>query len=253
MLGKIGDKRTAAFRAVALCALILVSLFAYYTYSSLTGINETQDILKQQINELNQTNSNLQNQNNQLSSQLQAIQNQLLNNTQSLQANLDAMKANYSALQKDFLSSQNSLADLQEQQNTLQNKPQPTEPFNYLIYSNQNGNYIAENGNTLAIDYSGSSATKVCQHCIDTLASSNGGTIIIAGTLTLDGPLIIGEGKSNGSIEISGIGPAAQLIVADKQDGIDLVGNQTFGYGGPYHASIKDLVLTTGAPLTANT
>ena len=247
MSGRLGNKRKVAFRAVALCALILMSLFAYYSYSTLTALNQSQDKLRQQIDELNQTNSNLQNQNSQLSSQLQAIQNRLLNNTQSLQANLDAMKANYSALQRDFLSSQDTVSNLQAEQKILQNRPQPVEPFNYLVYSN-GGNYFAENGQTLAIDFSGNNATKVCQRCIDSLSAGTGGKIILAGTISLDGPLILQERQSKGSIEISGIGPAAQLIVADKKDGIDLVGNQAFGYGGPYHATLKDLVLTSGVP-----
>lgn len=247
---RLGNKHklfNATFSAIAVCSIIIASIFGYYNYSTSRVLEQTQENLKQQIDDLNNTNSNLQENNSELSSQLQTLQSQLLNNTESLQANLNSLKTNYTNLLGDFAASQNSLTALQTQQNTLQNKPQSVEPFNYLIY-NSNGNYIAENGATLSIDYSGNNATKVCQSCIDSLTSRNGGKIILAGTLTLDGPLIIRQGQSNGSIEISGIGPAAQLIVSNKKDGIDLVGNQAFGYGGPYHAVIQDLVLTSGNP-----
>ena len=234
--------------AIFVALLVVGMIFGISNYQTESKTNQTLNELNLQINALDKTNLELQENNSQLSSQLQTLQSQLLNNTENLQANLNAMKANYTTLLGNLTNTQNTLTALEAQQNALQTKPEPDEPFNYLIYSNATGNYVAENGATLAVDYSGSNATKVCQSCINSLLLGKGGKIILAGTINLEGPLIITQGASNGTIEIDGYGPSTQLIVPENEDGIDLVGNQAFGYGGPYNAVINDLVLTTGNP-----
>ena len=119
----------------------------------------------------------------------------------------------------------------------------PVSSFNYLIFTDGRGNYYAENGETATIDYSGTSATEVTQNCIDAL-SSFGGKIVFAGTINLNGPLTIEKGASNGLLELSGFGPYSQLVVEQGGDGIHIFGDQAFGYGGPYHVVVRDLVLT---------
>ncbi len=227
------------FSTICLCILLVGVFFGYYNYLSSVQTGQTQSKLQLQIDDLNKKNLQLQENNSQLSGQLGALHDQLQSQFQS---QLEAM-------QNNLTTTQSKLNALQTQLDTPQpSPPQPTEPFNYLVYSNAAGNYLAENGATLSVDYSGNNATKVCQSCIDSLLSSKGGKIILAGTLNLDGPLIITRSRSNGTIEIDGFGPATRLIVPDKKDGIDLIGNQAFGYGGPYHAVIRDLLLTTGNP-----
>jgi len=123
-------------------------------------MQQTQSMLKFQIDALNRTNSELQEYNFQLKSQLDTLQNQIQNQIQmKFQSQLESMKNNLTM-------TQSKLNALELQLNAPQpSKPQPIEPFNYLVYSNASGSYIAENGLTSSIDYFGNSATKVCQSC----------------------------------------------------------------------------------------
>jgi hypothetical protein len=120
----------------------------------------------------------------------------------------------------------------------------PVADFSYLIFTDGEGNYYAENGTTRAIDYSGTNGSQVAQNCLNVLATS-GGKIVFAGEINLDTPLTLQKGDTNGLLEISGFGPSTQLIVSQGSDGIHIIGDQAFGYGGPYHVVIRDLVLTT--------
>ncbi len=92
--------------------------------------------------------------------------------------------------------------------------------------------------------FQAASGTQVGQNCITALSTS-GGKIVFAGAINLDGPLIIQNGASNGRLEISGFGSSSQFIISQNSDGIRILGSQAFGYGGPYHVTIKDLVLTS--------
>ena len=245
MLESIRNKQKIVFNVTVglICVGLLIAgvAFGYSNYLASVQTQQTQSALRSQIDALNRTNSELQESNSQLKSQLDSLQSQIQDQVQQqFQSQLEAMKNNLTL-------TQSKLSIFEAQLNTPQpSKPQPVEPYNYLVYSNTSGSYLAQNGLTSAVDYSGNNATKVIQSCIDSLLSGNGGKIILAGTINLDGPLIITQGKSNGTIEIAGYGPFTQLVIPDKKDGIVLIGNQAFGYGGPYHAVIKDLLLTTG-------
>ena len=116
--------------------------------------------------------------------------------------------------------------------------------FNYLVFGEGNGTYLAQNGTTTLIDYSGIDGDYIIQNCIDSLNIS-GGKIVLAGKIALDTPLVINGSNSNGLLQLSGFGPSTQLMVENNIDGIDIFGNQAFGYGGPYHITVSDLVLST--------
>ena len=117
-------------------------------------------------------------------------------------------------------------------------------PFSYLIFSDGKGNCFAENGSTQALDFFGTSGDQVGQKCIDALSDS-GGKIVFAGIIKLDAPLTIETGYTNGLLELSGYGPSTQLISNRSSDCIDVIGGNAFGYEGPYHILIDNLVLTS--------
>jgi hypothetical protein len=122
----------------------------------------------------------------------------------------------------------------------------PIADFSYLIFGDRKGNYYAENGITRVVDYSGTNGSQVAQNCLNALATS-GGKIVFTGKINLDTPLTIQKGYTKGNLEISGFGPSTQLLVSQGSDGIQIIGDQAFGYGGPYHVVIRDLALTTKA------
>ena len=117
-------------------------------------------------------------------------------------------------------------------------------PFSYLIFSDGKGKYFAENGTTQVLDFSGTSGDQVGQKCIDALSDS-GGKIVFAGIIKLEKPLTIEKGYTNGLLELSGFGPSTQLVSNPSSDCIDVIGGQAFGYEGPFHILIDNLVLTS--------
>jgi Right handed beta helix region len=196
--------------------------------SSLTQLQQN-TVSKQSFNELQQTTALIQNQLTDLRSQLnntESSQNLLLQQHEMFQAQLSNLQTNYS----NFLTGYKSLGTLG--------------PFSYLIFSDGKGKYYAENGTTQALDFFGSSGSQVGQECIDALSDS-GGKIVFAGIIKLDTPLTIEKGCTNGLLELSGYGPSTQLISNPSSDCIDVVGSNAFGYEGPYHVLIDNLVLTS--------
>jgi hypothetical protein len=244
--------------AVLFSALIVISAFVgYMDYSSIGVLQVNQEGLQTEIESLNsrvaalqaelsksqngnnvtQTElNNLQLQFSELESKYSSLQNEydsLDSSSDTLQFKLDMLQSQYTNLQTSF---SKFVADYQ----TLRT----IEPYNYLVFSDTVGNYYAENGATGRIDFSGTSGTQVGQSCINAL-SSTGGKIVFAGSISLNGPLVIQNGASSGKLEISGFGSSSQLMVGQDSDGIRIIGSQPFGYGGPYHVTIRDLVLTS--------
>ena len=231
---KLASDRFLTIAFIALLAGMIIS--GYLTYSAVTQLQLFQDGLDNKLDAFEVQYSDLLYSYQKLNNNFSDLQSQLANmlfENNRLQSQYNLLKSNYSSLQASHAQ---FVADYQ--------KLQPVAPFNYLIFTDGDGKYYAENGATTAIDYSGTNATEIAQNCIDALSTS-GGKIVFSGIINLDGPLKLQKGASNGLLEISGFGPSTQLIVRQGSDGIHIFGDQAFGYGGPYHVAIKDLVLTT--------
>ena len=228
-------------------------------------------IIESQLDNLKSNCSSLQSQYNALQSQQDSLlshYNNLQSNYTNLQSQQDNLLSHYNNLQSNYTNLQSQYDDLQTQQTSLQSqytilqsqyssletnytdflaeyqRLQPVADFSYLVFTDEKGNYFAENGTTRIIDYSGTNGTYIGQQCLDALAES-GGKIVFSGKISLDAPLIIQKEATTGLIEICGFGPSTQLIVGQGSDGIQIFGEQAFGYGGPYHIVIRDLVLTS--------
>jgi hypothetical protein len=196
-------------------------VISYLSYSAFLKIQASQDDLESKYRELSLEYANLQSSFSNLQSNLTQLQQNYVSNQ-----SFNELQANYSS----FLSEYQSLGT--------------AAPFSYLIFSDGKGKYHAENGTTQALDFSGTSGDQVAQKCIDALSDS-GGKIVFAGRIKLDTPLTITKGKTNGLLELSGLGPSAQLISNRGSDCIDIIGGNAFGYEGPYHVLIDNLVLTS--------
>ena len=211
--------------------------------SQLVNLQSQQDNLLSQYNSLQSNYSNLQSQQDNLLSQYNSLQSNY-SNLQSQQDNLQAqqisLQSQYTILQSQYSSLETNYTDFLAEYQRLQ----PVADFSYLVFTDEKGNYFAENGTTRIIDYSGTNGTYIGQQCLDALAES-GGKIVFSGKISLDTPLIIQKEDTTGLIEICGFGPSTQLIVGQGSDGIQIFGEQAFGYGGPYHIVIRDLVLTS--------
>ena len=211
--------------------------------SQLGNLQSQQDNLLSQYNSLQSNYSNLQSQQDNLLSQYNSLQSNY-SNLQSQQDNLQAqqisLQSQYTILQSQYSSLETNYTDFLAEYQRLQ----PVADFSYLVFTDEKGNYFAENGTTRIIDYSGTNGTYIGQQCLDALAES-GGKIVFSGKISLDTPLIIQKEDTTGLIEICGFGPSTQLIVGQGSDGIQIFGEQAFGYGGPYHIVIRDLVLTS--------
>ena len=256
--------RSRPFVVVSLVLLAMVLIISYLSYSSITRLQLDQNNLTEQYGDLALQHSNfqanysrLQHNNTDIQSQLTKLAAQY-NVLQTQQNNLLSQNTNLQSQHNELQSEQNNLfsqfKELQSQLSSLQTsytqfmeeypRLQPIADFSYLIFSDGKGNYFAENGITRAVDYSGTNGSQVAQNCLNALASS-GGKIVFAGKINLDKPLIIQKGYTDGNLEISGFGPSTQLLVSQGSDGIHIIGDQAFGYDGPYHVVIRDLVLTT--------
>ena len=204
--------------------------------SRITGL---QTELNESLNSSNKTQSEFADLQFQFSA-LQSKYNSLQTEYNTLDSSYDALQASFGMLQSQYSNLQTSFTKFVADYQTLRT----IEPYNYLVFTDGVGNYYAENGATGSIDFSGASGTQVGQSCINALSAA-GGKIVFAGAISLNGPLIIQNGASSGRLEISGFGSSSQFIIGQNSDGIRILGNQAFGYGGPYHVTIKDLVLTS--------
>jgi hypothetical protein len=116
--------------------------------------------LQTQHDMLQANHSSLQAQHNILEtdhSALQAQHDMLQASHSSLQAQHNALEANYSALQAQYDALQASYSSLwANYTDFLANYSQVhSTPFSYLVFTDGNGNYYAENGATKTIEYSG--------------------------------------------------------------------------------------------------
>ncbi len=252
------------FAVVCLALLALMVIVSYLSYSSITRLQFDQNNitakyddlvlqysnLQANYNQLQQNNTNLQSQLTNLTSQHNALQTQqsnLLSEHTTLQSQHDELQSQQNTLLSQYSKLQSQHSSLQTNYSQFMAEYQrlrPVADFSYLIFSDGEGNYYAENGITRAVDYSGTNGSQIAQNCINALATS-GGKIVFAGKINLDTPLTIQKGYTDGHLEISGFGPSTQLIVSQGSDGIHIIGDQAFGYGGPYHVVIRDLVLTS--------
>lgn len=229
--------------------IIVLAFIGYSTYSIISDFqNEQKDLrdefalLNSQINTLQTELNASQNANNMTQLELADLQSQfyeLLAEYNKLLADYNTIESQYDFLQTQYSSLQTSFTKFVAENQIVQ----AIQPYNYLIYSDGTGNYYAKNGATGIIDFSGTSGTQVGQNSINAL-STDGGKIIFVGTIILEGPLLI-HNETYGRLEISGFGASTQLVASQNSDGIHIIGTQPFGYGGPYHVSIRDLVITS--------
>jgi hypothetical protein len=240
-VGRIVYRR---FFMIALLSLIVVIAF----FSSLSYLNTLNIQKEQEIFQLEQ--DDFKSQYSHLQADYRALQNETNDvafKISELQSFNDDLISEYQILESQYIELLSQYSDLQLSYEEILNGYQNLDlnsSFDYLVFTDGRNNYYAKNGATGVIDFSGSSATQVIQRCVNAL-SDLGGRLVFAGKLNLDGPIIIQNGASNGLIELCGLGPSTQLIVSQGSDGIHIFGDQAFGYGGPYHVSIRDLVLTT--------
>ena len=243
---------------ITLVAFLTVStIVGYLGYSTITKLQLDQSALQNEFGNLSSRMAGLQaelndsqNNNNVTQTEFADLQSQFSNlqsSYNSLQAEYNTLYSNYSALQSQYNTIQSQYSILQASFTKFVADYQTLrtiEPYNYLVFSDGTGRYYAENGATGVVDFSGTSGTQVGQSCINAL-SATGGKIVFAGAISLDGPLIIQNGASSGRLEISGFGSSSQFIISQNSDGIRILGSKAFGDGGPYHVTIKDLVLTS--------
>jgi len=115
-------------------------------YSQLTNLQSQFSSLESQQNMLQANHSALQSQQSMLQADYSLLQSQqdiLEVNYSALQSQHDMLQANYSALQANYTK---FMDDYQQIRLT---------PFSYLIFTDGNGTYYAENGTTKTIDYAG--------------------------------------------------------------------------------------------------
>ncbi len=194
--------------------------------SNFSSIQESYDKLQTAYSSSQANFTALQMQLSQLKSEFNVSEVQYASFLDSFHTQFSTLQTNYTTLLSNWQAIGNASA------------------FSYLVFSDDNGTYWAENGTTATLDFSGVSGSQVGQRCIDSLAKA-GGRIVFAGTIVLDSPLTIQGGRTAGLIELSGFGPSTQLISPPGSDCIEITGAEPYGYGGPYHVTIRDMVLTS--------
>jgi hypothetical protein len=148
--------------AVAFVTLLVVATISgYLGYSAIiTKLESNQNALQAKYDELISKHVTLQANFSELQNNYNTIQDQLIN----LQSQFSAMQT-----QQDILTSTQSILQAQQQNlqanySTLQTnytqfmtgyEQLRSNPFSYLIFTDGNGNYYAENGTTRTIEYSG--------------------------------------------------------------------------------------------------
>jgi hypothetical protein len=241
--------------AILLVLLIFMSVLSYPSYLYVTVI-QTNKNLESENQEINSQLLDLQSNISRLKAQYQTLSarygtltfndtatiNDLIDRCRALQIEIASANINNTVLQTHY---QNLLNYYSNVSDTIQMLSQGGN-FNYLIFDQGNGTYLAENGSTSKVDYSGTDGAKIIQKCIDSLNDS-GGKIVLTGKISIETPLIINGSSTNGLLQLSGFGPSTQLMVGNNSDGIDVLGNQPYGYGGPYHIIIDDLVLSAAS------
>ena len=154
------------FTVTFLTLLAVTAIVSYLSYSAIKKLQIDQNALQSKyddlssqyfdlqanFSELQKNNSNIQYQLTNLQSQFSTLQSQqdiLRSNHSTLQSQQYMLQANYSTLQANYTK---FMADYQQLRST---------PFSYLVFTDGNGNYYAENGTTRTIDYSGTDLASI--------------------------------------------------------------------------------------------
>ena len=154
------------FTVTYLTLLAVTAIVSYLGYSAIMKLQIDQKALQSKyddlssqyfdlqanFSELQKNNSNIQVQLTNLQSQVSILQSQqdiLESKYSTLQSQQDLLQANYSTLQANYTK---FMADYQQLRST---------PFSYLVFTDGNGNYYAENGTTRTIDYSGTDLASI--------------------------------------------------------------------------------------------
>ena len=140
------------FTVTYLTLLAVTAIVSYLGYSAIMKLQIDQNALQSKYDGLSsqyfglQANfSELQKNNSDTQFQLTNLQSQF----STLQSQQYMLQANYSTLQANYTK---FMADYQKLRST---------PFSYLIFTDGNGNYYAENGTTRTIDYSGTDLASI--------------------------------------------------------------------------------------------
>ena len=140
------------FTVTYLTLLAVTVIVSYLGYSAIMKLQIDQNALQSKYDGLSsqyfglQANfSELQKNNSNIQFQLTNLQSQF----STLQSQQDILQANYSTLQANYTK---FMADYQKLRST---------PFSYLVFTDGNGNYYAENGTTRTIDYSGTDLASI--------------------------------------------------------------------------------------------
>ena len=154
------------FTVTYLTLLAVTAIVSYLGYSAIMKLQIDQNALQSKydglssqyfglqanFSELQKNNSNIQFQLTNLQSQFSTLQSQqdiLKSNHSTLQSQQYMLQANYSTLQANYTK---FMDDYQKLRST---------PFSYLVFTDGNGNYYAENGTTRTIDYSGTDLASI--------------------------------------------------------------------------------------------
>ena len=168
------------FTVAYLTLLVVTVIVSYLGYSAIMKMQIDQSALQSKFDglssqyfglqanfsELQKNNSDLYFQRTNLQSQFSSLESQqgmlqanysilqsqhdiLKSNHSTLQAQHHMLQANYSTLQANYTK---FIADYQQLRST---------PFSYLVFTDGNGNYYAENGTTRTINYSGTDLASI--------------------------------------------------------------------------------------------
>lgn len=211
-------RRSVSIRifAVAFITLLAVTaIVSYLGYSAIMKLQIDQNALQSKyddlssqyfglqanFSELQKNNSNLQSQLTNLQSQFSTLQSQqdiLKSNHSALQSQHYMLQANYSTLQANYTK---FMAEYQQLRST---------PFSYLIFTDGNGNYYAENGTTRTIDYSGTDLASI----LNAVITSGKTCYFLPGEYYLNSTVNV-FGKNDVSISGSGLETSVIQVPSD--------------------------------------
>jgi len=166
-------KKVTVLLAIIITVLVFGGVLDGYFLSSLHEKGSEITNLNVQINSITSEISNLQVKVAQKDSEIESLNSQITNqsllitNLQSqfstLQSQQYMLQANYSTLQSQQYMLQANYSTLQANYTKFMADYQKlrSTPFSYLVFTDGNGNYYAENGTTRTIDYSGTDLASI--------------------------------------------------------------------------------------------
>jgi hypothetical protein len=168
------------FTVTCLTLLAVTAIVSYLGYSAIMKLQIDQNALQSKyddlssqyfglqanFSELQKNNSGLHSQLTNLQSQFSVLQSQhhlLEANYSVLQSQHHLLEANYSVLQSQHHLLEANYSTLQANYTKFMADYQQlrSTPFSYLVFTDGNGNYYAENGTTRTIDYSGTDLASI--------------------------------------------------------------------------------------------